>query len=296
MELISWQLRYHSINQLNKTMNNREKRKKIAEDTLKIIEAGEYNTIDNQIIDISETQRLAEIDTIVYSPDMSDELIKKQENRVIIFNTEIEVNDSTTLDAVRDLIGAGYENVLCLNFASARNAGGGFLGGSQAQEESIARSTGLYNCQLKSESYYQTNRKVKSCFYTDYMIYSPKVPIFKDEEGNNLSKLTTCSIITAPAVNTGVVKHREPERMIEVEEVMKRRINKILAIAEYHKHETIVLGAWGCGVFLNNPIDIAAYFKEVISTHYAGVFKKIVFAIYSSNKKFILPFQENFEH
>ena len=126
------------------------------------------------------------------------------------------------------------------------------------------------------------------------MIYSPGVPILKNEEGCNLNKLITAAIITAPAVNTGVVKHREPHRMQEIEIVMKRRIEKVLTIALVHGHRSIVLGAWGCGVFQNDPNDIAKYFKEIIENKFKNEFKKIVFAVYSSRERFIKPFLNEF--
>ncbi|HFA49667.1 MAG TPA: TIGR02452 family protein [Bacteroidetes bacterium] len=275
-------------------MTNRNKRRVIAEDTLYILDKGFFETPNGEIIDIKETQSLAENNTIVYSPESSDLLIKNRVDIISNNKTEIEVTKETTLNATRRLIKEGHTDVLCLNFASAKNAGGGFLGGSQAQEESIARSTGLYNCQQKAAAYYKSNRKIRSCFYTDYMIYSPNVPIIKDEDGNNLEELVTASIITAPAVNTGVVKHREKDRMHEIEIVMKRRIEKVLAIALEHQHKAIVLGAWGCGVFQNKPEDIADYFKEIIETKFKNDFNKIVFAVYSKNERFIAPFYEAF--
>ena len=126
------------------------------------------------------------------------------------------------------------------------------------------------------------------------MIYSPHVPILKDETGNYLEELVTASMITAPAVNTGVVRQRESKKISKIEEVMKRRIEKVLAIALKHGHSTIVLGAWGCGVFQNNPNDIAQYFREVIEGKFEQQFRKIVFAIYAKNERFIKPFKEEF--
>ena len=77
-------------------------------------------------------------------------LIETQKNQALQYETEFEVNRYTTLDSVRKEYDKD-QNLICLNFASARNPGGGFLNGSQAQEESIARATGLYPCQLKAE-------------------------------------------------------------------------------------------------------------------------------------------------
>lgn len=274
-------------------MKARDKRQSIAEETLDIIEKGYFISPSGESISIQSAQENAEESTICYSPAQSDDLLEKpiEEKGAC----QIEVSAETTLNAVRRLIDQGESNVLCLNFASARNAGGGFLGGSQAQEESIARATGLYPCLLKAEDYYKSNRAVKSCFYTDYMIYSPAVPIFKNEAGVNEESLKLCAVITAPAVNTGVVKQREPNRIPEIETVMKRRIDKVLSIAYHQGHQSIVLGAWGCGVFQNDPVTIAAYFKEIIDKKYKFAFKRIVFGIYASKERFIIPFQQEFE-
>lgn len=274
-------------------MPSKSGRTEIAKDTLRILEQGYFETPSNKKIGISETQRSAEKGTITYSPSMSDILLK-EEKVGQNFETEIIISGQTTLDAVRQLVSQGNQDVLCLNFASAKNPGGGFLGGAQAQEESIARATGLYPCLLKAREYYETHRNTKSCFYTDYMIYSPNVPILKDEDGNNLHELVTAAIITSPAVNTGVVKRNEVERVGEIEGVMKRRIEKVLAIALKHGHTTLVLGAWGCGVFQNDPADIARYFKQVIKEKFPYSFRKIVFAIYARDERFIKAFYEEF--
>ena len=275
-------------------MNNREKRKYIAEDTLKILEQGYFQTPNGQIISIQTEQAAAVENTLIYTPEMSDNLLANRIHQPLPQPTIIEVNGATTLNATRQLIADGYQEVVCLNFASAKNPGGGFLGGSQAQEESIARSTGLYNCQMKAWDYYEVNRHTKSCIYTDNMIYSPYVPILKNETGTNLDDLILTSILTAPAVNFGVVKRREPNKIPEVKIIMKRRIAKVLAIALAHGHKAIVLGAWGCGVFQNDPQDIAPWFKEVIETQFKDAFEKIVFAVYAKNERFIRPFLEAF--
>ena len=272
----------------------REKRKSIAEDTLAVLKQGYFNATNGDKIDIKNVQSFAERNTKVYAPVESDKLIENKLGKIYSEPADIVVNRLSTLEATREMIDAGYKDVVCLNFASAKNPGGGFLGGSQAQEENIARSTGLYNCLLNGNEYYEANKKYGSCFYTDYMIYSPNVPIIKNDAGNKLDKLYTTGIITAPAVNTGVVSKKEQKNLGKVEGVMKRRIKKVLAIAAVHGHNTIILGAWGCGVFRNDPNDIARYFHEVIEDGFRYSFKKIVFAVYSRNERFINPFYKLF--
>ena len=269
------------------------KRKEIAQDTLRVLEQGYFINPNGEKIDIAEAQKKAEEGTVCYTPAMSDEILAhdfKNEAK----STQFQVSERAIMREVSDMHEKGFENVVCLNFASAKNPGGGFLNGAEAQEESIARSTGLYPCQLNAREYYEVNRGTKSCFYTDYMIYSPAVPIVKKPNSRPSDALKTISIITAPAVNLGVVKHREPGRLDEVEGVMKRRIRKVLAIALHHGHTNIILGAWGCGVFRNSPNAIAAYFKEVIDTDYKNAFERIHFPIFSRNPKMIAPFLEAF--
>jgi uncharacterized protein (TIGR02452 family) len=266
-----------------------------AEDTLKIIENGFFVAPNGDKISITAAQNAAIAQTMVYkSADLDDLLEKPSQNKH--FKTFFEVTGETSLDAVGRLLDdEGETNVLCLNFASAKNAGGGFLTGAQAQEESIARATGLYPCLLKAtRDYYELHRQMKSCVYTDTMIYSPDVPIFKTESGSNLDNLQKVSLITSAAVNAGVVMQREPNNIPFIEKFMRQRIDKVLILAQERGHEVLVLGAWGCGVFQNDPEKVALWFKEALETRFQNGFKRIVFAVYSSNPKFITPFQRYF--
>lgn len=193
----------------------------------------------------------------------------------------IEVTGETTLAAASRLsVDEGREDVVCLNFASAKNPGGGFLGGSQAQKESLARATGLYPCIAQMSEMYDYNRKQRSCLYSDYMIYSPQVPVIRDDEDRLLDKYNLTAFITAPAVNAGVVRDRGDADDQQIESVMKGRIRYILDVAALHGHQTIVLGAYGCGVFRNDPAKVAEYFHDVlVRESFKHSFERIVFAV-----------------
>jgi len=166
---------------------NQGKRKAIAEDTLEILEKGFYNNSQGEKVDITLIQKNAVNNTQLFRPEELEELMNstKGENN---FQTKYEVTNETTLDAARRLIGEGVQDVMCLNFASAKNPGGGFLGGALAQEECIARATGLYPCLLTAMEYYTFNRKGRTGMYSDHMIYSSAVPIIKDENGRELEE------------------------------------------------------------------------------------------------------------
>ena len=285
-------LRHNNAIQLNTitkfTMDKkRNKNKSIADHTLEIIDKAYFINPNGERISIKKELMDSIKGTVCYSPEMSDSLLRDVRPH-IDGQTTISVTEESTLNCVRRLKKEGKHNVLCLNFASARNPGGGFLGGSQAQEESIARASGLYPSLLECQAYYQTNKHQKSCFYTDYMIYTPETPIFKKEDGQNMDELICASVITAPAVNTGVIIQREPDRINEIENVMKRRISKVLAISHVNNHKVLVLR--------NDPVEMARYFKEVLDTEFNDVFDEIVFAIYSRNEKFITPFITEFRN
>jgi uncharacterized protein (TIGR02452 family) len=200
------------------------------------------------------------------------------------------VND-TTLEAARKLVAEGFQPV-ALNFASARHPGGGFLGGARAQEESLCRASGLYAC-INGNAMYRHHAPMPGGFYTNYAVYSPAVPVFKDDEGELLDEPYLCAFVTAPAVNVGAID--DDERQL-VRDEMRERIDKVLTLMAGHGHDAAVLGAWGCGVFKNDPETIAELFAKALRGKFASTFAKVVFAVLDSSneKRFIGPFEERF--
>ncbi|MEO0468053.1 MAG: TIGR02452 family protein [Bacteroidota bacterium] len=259
---------------------------------LNILETGSYQNQQGENIQIQSLQQKALQGTILYRPERLQALMQA-DIPTPRFNTVFAVNDLTTLDSVRAEFPQD-NHVLCLNFASARNPGGGFLKGSQAQEESIARATGLYPCLLKAEDYYLANRRHDSCIYTDHIIYAPAVPVLMDEDGHLMERPITTAVLTAPAVNAGVVLRQEPEKADQIVPRMRQRIDMVLAICREQAHETLILGAWGCGVFRNDPVVIAKLFHELLIGKYAGQFRRVIFSVYARDDRFIQPFEQHF--
>lgn len=210
--------------------------------------------------------------------------------------TSFTVENGTSLAAAQRMVQADAEPPMVLNFASARNPGGGFLGGARAQEESLARASALYATIEHSPMYAHHRHEHRDCLYTDWMIHSPGVPVFRDDRGALLDAPYACAFITAPAPNAGVVLGRAPERREEVRAAMARRVGRMLAIAAHHGHSRLVLGAWGCGVFKNEPAQVAACFDHELRGAFAGVFREVVFAVldWSEERRFVRPFVERF--
>ncbi len=184
----------------------------------------------------------------------------------------VEVTGESTLAAA-----ARLDDPLCLNFASARSPGGGFRNGAQAQEESLARSSALYPSLLAAGDFYAFHRADRGLLYTDRMIYSPRVPVFRDDRGRLLAVAYPVSFLTAAAPNRAMIVRDQPDLLPQVPGVLAGRAERILRVAAAHGHREIVLGAWGCGVFGNDPGQVADVFAAALRA--APWFERVVFAI-----------------
>lgn len=206
------------------------------------------------------------------------------------FQTQIEVENETTLNAARRLISAGCRPAL-LNFASAKHPGGGFLSGARAQEEYLARSSALYAC-LRGNAMYEFHRARHDPLYTDYVLYSPDVPVFRADEGSLLEEPYCVAMVTSPAVNAGPLLQCQPHRRPEIRPAMWTRILKVLAAGVTHGHDAMVLGAWGCGAFGNDPVEIAELFRQALDVNFRGAFARVAFAVldWSAQERAIGPF------
>ncbi|MBS3740141.1 TIGR02452 family protein [Candidatus Bipolaricaulota bacterium] len=277
-------------------MNNRRKRARVARETVEILDRGYYRTKSGSKVDIEDGLNFAIENTKLYRPE---ELEKLETEPPAKAQPSVRVVNATTLEAARGIIEAGKKNPFVLNFASARNPGGGFLNGSGAQEESLSRKSGLYACISQINEYYRENELSNTALYTDYMIYSPRVPVFRDKEDQLIDSPFYVSILTAPAVNRSAVENNEPENLPEVMSVMNRRINKVLKAAEDNGHESLVLGAWGCGVFGNSPKEISELFKKNLygDPKQSFGFQDVVFAVLdrSTTKNTFKTFQRVLE-
>src|SRR5262249_37135212 len=144
--------------------------------------------------------------------DDGDDLLARSRASAGAARATIEVTGETTAQAARRLIQRdGVARVAALNFASAKNPGGGFLGGAKAQEEDLARASALYACLITQRAYSDWTRACGSMIYPDHIISSPGVPFFRDDRLDLLEDPFVCSILTAPAPNAGeAARHGEP--------------------------------------------------------------------------------------
>lgn len=238
-------------------------------------------------MDVRDRMRAAVEGTVSYPPDadLPAEVHGQQD-------TIIEVRNESCLTAGKRLLDQGY-NPVVLNFASGTHPCGGWLHGSHGQEETISRWSCLFQS-IRNSPMYAYNRAHYAPTYSDFAIYSPSVPVIRDENGNLLDAPYCLSIITAPAINARKLSlNRHPE----IEKIMFHRVCRILSIGLHHQHDAIVLGSWGCGSYQNNPYLISNLFHQIISMNFKGSYRRIIFAILdnSPEKKIIEPFEQAFQ-
>lgn len=192
-------------------------------------------------------------------------------NRVLPYNAELSVIKCTTIEAINNN-NHSDGRIAALNFASYKNPGGMFLDGSMAQEESICHNSTLYNVLIAFEdSYYKSNRKsLNKGLYLNRALYSKDIYVHDNK---------FCDIITCVAPNLGLVLRYNTSTPSEIQSTIYDRLDFVLHIAQNQVVDTLILGAFGCGVFKNNPETIANMFYDLLNLKYKRSFKKVIFAI-----------------
>ncbi|MEU5025938.1 TIGR02452 family protein [Streptomyces milbemycinicus] len=195
-------------------------------------------------------------------------------------DTRFEVTAESSLEAARRLVAGVDGAVAVLNFASARNPGGGYLNGAQAQEEALCRASALYACLRTAPDFYAAHRADPSPFYSDRVVHSPGVPVFRDDRGALLDAWYEVGFLTSAAPNAGVIAQRGMDTS-RLPEALASRAGRVLEVAVAHGYRHLVLGAWGCGVFRNDPAAVAEAFRAhlVAPGRFAGRFQRVVFAV-----------------
>lgn len=190
----------------------------------------------------------------------------------------ITVEGRDTVSAITSYAGK-YHNpntrhgkVAALNFASYTTPGGGYLTGSRAQEEALCHESTLYNVLARQEPYYAWNRQhLGSGMYRNRALYSPDVLFFQDNQ------VYRCDIITCAAPNRSGKSCLKDSESVNTR-VLTERIKFVLMLAEKEEVDTLILGAWGCGVFGQNPVQVAELFRTELCSQPYG-FSRVIFAI-----------------
>lgn len=248
----------------------------IAAANARIVDEGGYTADDGTAVTVGPALAAAVDGTVSHSPDGAIDVPRPARR------TSFEVTAENSLQAARRLHLAGAERIAVLNFASARSPGGGYLGGAKAQEEDLCRGSLLYPCLLQASDYYAAHRSSPDLLYSDRVIWSPDVPVHRDENGRLLAEPYAVSFLTSAAPNAGEALRRDPGAGDRIRRVLGERTERVLAVAAHHGARQLVLGAWGCGVFRNDPGDVAEAFHVHLTAggEFSSAFERVVFAVW----------------
>lgn len=222
-----------------------------------------------------------------------------------------KVVNSDSFEAARKIASSLYyhihrdaKKVLVLNFANPVLPGGGVWRGANAQEEDLCRKSSLLNSleSKRASAFYDSHRWLDHEQATDAIIISPEVEIIRDEDNNLLAETTIVAVMTcaAPAVRFEM----QPIEREDLEELLYDRIMGMLHVAAHEGYKHLVLGAWGCGAFGNDPDMVSDMFYKALKDFRYGkkrendVFNEIVFAVLdrSYKKRNLNAFKRNFDH
>lgn len=184
------------------------------------------------------------------------------------------------------------------NFASASNPGGGVQNGASAQEECLCRCSDLFFClneKLPWEGFYGPHRVSRDPLHNDDIIYTPGVLVFKSDTAEpKLMKETDwyqVDVITCAAPNlrskpSNTYNTGDGLEAISVQDedlmhIHEKRLRRMLDVAILHGVDNVILGAFGCGAFMNKPEVVAKAYQNVIGD-YLYAFANIEFAVYCS--------------
>ena len=205
------------------------------------------------------------ISTKIYDFDM-DFLNYPNRNQ----STEITIEALDTVSAGEKYHSLG--KTALLNFASYKNPGGMFMNGSKAQEECLCHESFLYNVleEFRDSFYEWNNRHKNKALYFNRALYSPNI-LFREA--------WCCDVITCAAPNKSAAQKYQAVSDDENYKALKSRMRFVLDIAVENEVDILVLGAWGCGVFGQNPVEVATAFQELLQKKYRNCFSKVIFAV-----------------
>ena len=179
-----------------------------------------------------------------------------------------------TAQAASKLAQYGGKTAL-LDFASFKNPGGGYMGGSLAQEEAICTESNLYNILSQHQDWYDENKSMRAddesrnALYADRGLYVPDVALTVN------NRIVKCDVIVVAAPNWCAASKAGCDKAAN-DEALSKRIDLVLDMAEDNGVKSIVLGAFGCGVFGQDPRQVASMFKEKLTNR---PFANVVFAV-----------------
>ncbi|MGN0894895.1 MAG: TIGR02452 family protein [Succinivibrio sp.] len=206
------------------------------------------------------------------------------------------ISSKRTFEAAQDALSDNPEiKVAVVNFANAFNPGGGVAAGCLAQEESLCRISTLYPVISASEiyaRYYGANKKKQTPLATDSLIYSTDITVFKtdtdspllmpEEQWYNLDVITVAAPDLRYKYGLANVRYKPFIDEPQLFAIHLKRAIHLMTVAASNKVDYLVLGAFGCGAFRNDPRIVAKAYAQALDL-FPKLFDTVEFAVYCSD-------------
>lgn len=260
-------------------MSERDSRIKLFNETRRIFDSKvmKFPSSDGENVEIegkkynealTHSKRIHTDDTLQKLSGKKLDLYKDSDTKIIYLDT---------VGCGIKLIKEGYNPVI-LNMANDKKPGGGVLNGSSAQEESLCIQGGLYDPLLNFQKQYPWDMNKIDGFY------HPNVPFIRDVNFEFLDKPYYMGVISMAMLRHKINAKTNTASGTEAYKAVYKKIDTLLATAYLYGHDAVVLGAWGCGAFGNDPSKVSQIFKDVIEDKYEKTFKRILFGIVDNEK------------
>lgn len=213
-------------------------------------------------------------DTLESSKHLTDSITSKHSfiesnpPRLTMFKDIVSIINTDSVSAAVEY--SKYGKTCILNMASYKRPGGGVHNGARAQEECLFRCSNLIH--VVPNSFYPLEEN--EALYTKDAIF------FKDKDYDYMEPIT-CDVVTIAAINLNENAKYDPvQNVTDYRKLTKDKIRLMISLAAQNGVKNLILGAWGCGVFKNDPKTMSQYFSEVlVGEGYSVDFDNIVFAI-----------------
>ena len=254
------------------------KRVRILRETMKAAEDGCYFVDEKEVKLPVSFEQIKEVK--LYTPPQVSQLSEQDMpgNKPI----QITLRNQDTLEAAVELHQHRKENekpVLILNFANPHRPGGGIRSRPGTQEEHLCVKTTVL-CSLETEEawhFYQTNLDCGTQAQTDTILISPNTMVIRNP---NLSLREDPFPIAVMTVSAPIASRMEQEELPNLENILRSRIRGMLRTAAAEGYTRLVLGAWGCGNFGNDPELVARLFHENLT----GNFEEVTMAVFDNSE------------
>lgn len=180
--------------------------------------------------------------------------------------------------------------VCVLDSANFTRPGGNYLGGGWSPEEQICAESNLFPVLEGLKAiYHDANRQAthgglnsdRALYLTDIVFTTGGVTKKRDV------------LVMAPVNRRFALENHRSEAECDMD--LANRIEAIMRIAAANEVDTLVLHAFGCGFFENDPKVVAELFKGWLDAH-PGQFERVVFAIAGGPSldvfRDVFPFEE----